>query len=126
MKKKILKVLVAISIPIISIYCLTGCFGGASSSDIKIKSLNINSEYNSYWEDYNVVITGVAQNTSSYDLSYIIIEFSIYDKHGNIIGSVSDSMNNLGAGESWSFRAVTIDDPKIEPYSCRVKEITCW
>lgn len=126
MKKKILFILVSAIFTVASMFCLIGCFGGATSSDIGITNLRIQSEYNSFFEDYNVVITGIAKNNSSYQLSYISIEFSIYDVRGNVIGSAYDSMNDLGAGESWSFRAVSIDDPEIEPYSYKVKDITCW
>lgn len=44
------------------------------------------------------------------DYNYAQISFNLYDDSGNRVGTAWDNVNNLKAGDVWSFRAMILDD----------------
>ncbi|MBR2869846.1 MAG: FxLYD domain-containing protein [Clostridia bacterium] len=82
-------------------------------------------DYNSYL-GYSAEIRGVIKNTSSNDYDYVEIEYTVYDQKGNNIGTALANVNNLGAGETWSFTATLLDFPSSAPESFKLKDITAW
>ena len=127
MKNRILLTLSSICICFICMFCLIGCFGEPELSDkeeIQIISTHMTTEYLEYLECYDAKIVGIAKNISGKDLSYVSVNFSIYDANGILLGSAYANMNNLSAGESWRFEATSLDYPSEKPVSFKLKEIS--
>ncbi len=58
----------------------------------------------------NGKIIGTLKNCGKKRYSYVSIEFSLYDRKGNLVGSTLDNVTNLDPGETWKFSANIIDD----------------
>lgn len=54
----------------------------------------------------NFYIIGTLTNNSSDDYDYVTINYHVSDKDGNILGNVTDSIDNLEKGKSWKFKVV--------------------
>lgn len=54
--------------------------------------------------DYTWYIEGTVTNRCDHDLGYAQVEFNFYDTDGNQTGSGMDNINNLAAGQTWSFK----------------------
>lgn len=51
--------------------------------------------------------TGILKNNTDSDKSYIQITFAVKDKDGNKLGSAMANINNLKAGDTWKFEAMS-------------------
>ncbi len=51
--------------------------------------------------------TGILKNNTDSDKSYIQITFAVKDKDGNKLGTAMANINNLKAGETWKFEAMS-------------------
>ena len=60
---------------------------------------------------YSAVIRGILTNNTDRDYGYLQVEYILYDADGNQIGSALANVNNLKAGGSWKFEAVTLKSP---------------
>ena len=90
------------------LFAFTGCdFETDSNSKLTVANENISIEYNEYL-GYSVKITGSITNTSKNNLSYISVEYKIYDNLGAVIGTALANANSIGAGETWKFEAVSL------------------
>lgn len=70
-------------------------------------------------------IEGTVTNSNDKEFSYVQIEFVCYDKDGNNLGTALDNTNNLGANETWKFKAMGLfSDSTVD--HCDYKEITSW
>lgn len=69
------------------------------------------------------VITGVIKNVSGETKSYVSISFNLYDYDGYQIDSASDGISNLGAGSSWRFEALVVDDNAV---NCEFAWLIDW
>jgi hypothetical protein len=65
-------------------------------------------------------ITGTVRNNSTKQYGYVQIEINLYDNTGAQVGSTLANVNNLEAGGTWKFEAVTFT--KFTKY--KVKDIT--
>lgn len=65
------------------------------------------------WASY---VEGILVNKTNKKYNYIQIEFTLYDEDGNNIGSAFDNASNLGAGESWKFKASCLTTDTIGSY----------
>lgn len=54
----------------------------------------------------NFYIIGTLTNNSSDNYDYVTINYHVSDKDGNILGNVTDSIDNLEKGKSWKFKVV--------------------
>lgn len=71
-------------------------------------------------DDFLVYATGHVRNNTDRNYGYVQIQINELDQSGAIVGSTMANMNNLGPGETWSFKApLTSDGVKF-----RVKDIT--
>ena len=52
--------------------------------------------------------TGILKNNTDSDKSYIQITFAVKDKDGNKLGSAMANINNLKAGDTWKFEAISL------------------
>lgn len=51
--------------------------------------------------------TGILKNNTDTDKSYIQITFAVKDKDGNKLGSAMANINDLKAGDTWKFEAMS-------------------
>lgn len=58
----------------------------------------------------NRVITGVVENNSGREVSYVQVEINLYDSEGVQVGSTLANVNNLAAGAKWRFEAMPTSD----------------
>ena len=108
---------------------LAGCFfeeDPEDSRDISLRNVNMSVEYQDYLEYYSVTINGIADNVSGGNLSYVSLEFNLYDSQGFMIGTASAYTSGILKGESWRFEATSLDFPEIQPTSFKLVEITAW
>lgn len=115
--KKILLGLFAI------VMCLTVITGCDTLEEEQNFSHEITNEYtDSVGTHY---IEGTVTNSNDKEFSYVQIEFVCYDKDGNNLGTALDNTNNLGASETWKFKAMGLfNDSTVD--HCDYKEITSW
>lgn len=70
-------------------------------------------------------IEGIVKNENDKEYSYVQVDFVCYDKDGNNLGTAMDNTNNLGANESWKFKAMLLSTSG-EADHCEFKEVTGW
>ena len=72
---------------------------------------------------YAAYITGTLTNNKDTDVSYVQVEYVLYDADGAQIGTALANTNNLKAGGSWKYEAyVTADAASIATFE--LAEIT--
>lgn len=59
-------------------------------------------------------ISGKLTNNSDRDLSYVQIQYVLYDKDGVQIGTALDNTNNLKAGGTWKYNASSLDVDNLD------------
>lgn len=59
---------------------------------------------------YCAYVKGVLTNNSGRDLSYIQVEYVLYDSDDAQIGTALANTNNLKSGGVWKFEAVSLED----------------
>jgi len=70
-------------------------------------------------------IKGTIQNNTSKNYSYVQVQFNVYDKDDNDLGSCLANNNNFEANGKWLFEAICFSDAeKIKTY--KLMEITGW
>lgn len=74
-------------------------------------------------DQFATYISGVVKNNSGKDCSYAQIQFTLYDKDGNQIGTALDNINNLEKDGTWKFKAMGIGE-NGEVASYKLAEIT--
>ena len=127
--KKWLKPLVII---VIILFCVIGCVNGCVNSvDEAINEIEnapkndltyiIDKQYDE--DGWAYYIEGTVKNESDKDYSYVQIDFICYDADGNNVGSALDNSNNLLAGQTWKFKAMSLDS---DIDHCDYHEITGW
>ena len=72
---------------------------------------------------YAIYINGSIKNNSKKNYSYAQVTFGIYDDNGAKIGTALDNVTNLGAGETWTFKAMSIE-AGVSGGKYRLDEIT--
>lgn len=60
---------------------------------------------------YATYITGTLTNNTDNEVSYIQVEYNLYDADGAQIGTALANTNNLKAGGTWKFEAVGTASP---------------
>jgi len=127
MKKKKIWIWVVIIAVIVVIACIVPTTSESGESNkVMLSESNITCNYNEIMEGWEVDITGIIQNNTNFDYSYVSVEFSLYDAVGNNLGTAFDNMNNLAAGESWSFKAESFSWLDNEVKSYKLVEIIYW
>jgi flagellar basal body-associated protein FliL len=66
---------------------------------------------------YDYAITGILTNNTDKTLSYIQVEYVLYDADGNQVGTALANTNNLKAGGTWKYKASSlVDTSKVAKY----------
>lgn len=60
---------------------------------------------------YTTYITGTLTNNTDNEVSYIQVEYNLYDADGAQIGTALANTNNLKAGGTWKFEALGTASP---------------
>ena len=89
------------------------------------EDLTLQSGHKGYADEYNIsyYIEGTVKNNTDKKYSYVDIEFSVYDKDGNNLGSCYDNNSNLDPNGSWKFKAICSGEPS-EIASYKLVEIS--
>lgn len=108
----------------IAVICLTLTTGCVSTEEEQQNfSHKVTKEYtDSIGTHY---IEGTVTNSNEKDYSYVQIDFVCYDKEGINLGTAMANTNNLGANETWKFKAMGLFSDKTVDH-CEYKEITSW
>lgn len=56
------------------------------------------------------LISGMIKNNTDQTPSYVQVTFNLYDEEGNQIGTAMDNINDLEAGRTWKFEAVSWEE----------------
>lgn len=61
-----------------------------------------------YADDYGFAyyIEGTIKNNTSKKYTYVQVSYNVYDSEGNNLGTCLANNNNLGANETWKFKAI--------------------
>ncbi len=122
-----------IVVALICIIALTGCiiiFNVLSKDEktpkIEIVEANVLTSTALFGFGYNAKISGVIKNITNKELSYVRIEFVIYDEAGNNLGTASTSIENFASGDTWQFEASLIGSTDTRATSFRVGNVIIW
>ncbi|MDO5696200.1 MAG: FxLYD domain-containing protein [Eubacteriales bacterium] len=74
--------------------------------DYELKDVAVESDEVAHY------VTGVLVNNTDSKKSYVQVEFPVYDKDGNKLGTALDNVNNLEPGKSWKFKAIYLGTEK--------------
>jgi len=125
--KTLIKSLAAIALLALLIPSFTGCAEtqyepGEGGTPPVTEKLEILSHSMSTTQFGNLVVKGTAKNVSSSTLSYAEVKVKFYDAAGTLLGTSLDNINDLGAGETWSFEVMylDIDIQKVASYKIGV------
>lgn len=68
-------------------------------------------------------VTGTIRNRSNKQLSYVGVEFNLYDNAGNQIGNTLTNITHLEPGGTWNFEAPVLETRATQ---AKLKEITSF
>lgn len=100
----------------------SGTIGTTSSKKLSVSNEDIAIDFTQYL-GYSVKVTGTITNTTGKDLSYISVQYKIYDSSNAVIGTAFANANNIGAGETWKFEASSMGWFDDEPATVKFDEI---
>ena len=119
-------------------FALAGCSSGAttettaseaasteaaSTEAAPVEDYTVSDETLDTSNPYAAYITGTLTNNKDTDVSYVQVEYVLYDADGAQIGTALANTNNLKAGGSWKYEAyVTADAASIASFE--LAEIT--
>ncbi len=69
----------------------------------------------------NSVIKGIVQNNTDKEYGYLQVEFNLYDKDDNQVGSTFANVNNVEPHGKWKFEAMVMESTAR---SARLKGVT--
>ena len=55
-------------------------------------------------------VTGKVRNNTEDTMGYVEIDFNCFDEQGNQVGTAMTNVQNLGAGATWKFEAIILQD----------------
>lgn len=121
-KKAIIAIVIGIIVFSIIIAVIVVAVDGESGT-VDVSNTSLSADYTELL-GYSASITGVAKNNTGRDLSYVQIEFSVYDSAGNNLGTAVANINNLGVGDTWRFDATLLSFPNTRPSSYKLADVT--
>lgn len=92
---------------------------------IEIIEAHLSTGYSSYL-GYSAEVYGVIKNITNKELSYVSVEFVIYDASGNNLGTAWTNIANFSSGDTWRFTAVLLGFSGTVATSFRVGKVTIW
>lgn len=127
MNKKLLTLFLAVLMLFGLCITFSGCFESEPTMEEKweINTISCTSEKQSTL-GYYTTVKGTLKNKLNKSYSYVQIQYSMYDEDGNNLGTAFDNMNNLGAGETWSFSATSMGWTDVQVYRVKLSEISAY
>lgn len=118
--KKFINVLYIILTVLCISFAFSGCFD--DNKKMSVSDENIKYEYTEML-GWQVKVTGYIENTTGKDLSYISVEYKVYDSSNAVIGTALANANNISAGEKWRFEAMSFTFFNEKPAKVTFSEI---
>ncbi len=118
-------VALAVGLPLGLVGCAETQYHPGEGAPPATEKLEILSHSMSTTEFGLLVIKGVAKNVSSSNLSYAEVRVKFYDAAGNLIDTSLDNINDLAAGETWSFEVMYfgMDTENVKSYKIGVGSV---
>jgi len=126
-KKSVAVLIVALAV------LVSGCAATSQSARDAINTLHdmshavdyleLTSSLTIVTENYTNFITGTIKNTSSKVIDYVEIDFAIFDKEGNQVGTTLANITNLQPGATWKFKAPILNRDAFE---VQMLKIIAW
>lgn len=89
------------------------------------KDLEVIETYMCY-EGYYKAVCGVVKNNTNKKKIWVSIDIDLFDNEGNILGQISDSIDELGPNQTWKFRAL-LDTYNAARYKVKdVSSLSWW
>lgn len=109
---------------LLTILCVSFAFSGCFDDSKKLSVSNESIKYE-YTEmlGWQIKVTGYIENTTGKDLSYISVEYKVYDSGNAVIGTALANASNIGAGEKWKFEAMSFTFFNEKPAKVTLSEI---
>ena len=110
---------------VLMVLCVSFAFVGCLEDEnekLSVSNEKISIDYNAYL-GYSVKVTGTITNTTGKNLSYISVEYKIYDSSNAVIGTALANANSIGAGETWKFEATSLGWFDDRPTTVKLSEI---
>lgn len=114
-KKKLAALLIvalAVAVPLVG--CGTTGESGESTApkqeEKKKEDLTLEGKIEESMEYDMPKFNGVIKNNTDHELDYVEINITIYDKDDAQIGTALANTNNLKAGGTWKFEAISLDN----------------
>lgn len=101
-----MKKFMALLCAILTLLCVSFAFSGCFDEKMSVSNENVKYEYTEML-GWQVKVTGSITNTTGNDLSYISVEYKIYDSGNAVIGTAMDNATSIGKGETWKFEAMS-------------------
>lgn len=125
---KVLRILIGCFLFIIGI---GGCFSVLFSEDENSENNNTKYSYEvtkEYNDSANIAhyIEGTVTNNTNREKGYLQIEFVCYDKDNINLGTAMANTNNLKAGETWKFKAMSMFSDVKNIDHCNFEDIKGW
>lgn len=73
-------------------------------------------EHDSYEKEFELGVEGKVKNVTDSTLDYLEVEVKFYDKDGNRIGDNFTNVEDLGAGKTWEFSLMFLEDGEFDSY----------
>jgi hypothetical protein len=101
------KVRKSFALLILSILCTLFCFGCADANEAfeVVGEPTFTCVYNEETKQYDVDVTGLAQNNGNIAWEMLSVTFALYDEDGYMIGTAIDTVSYVETEGSWRFTA---------------------
>jgi hypothetical protein len=114
---KIVVGVVAIIVIIAVISSVVSSCGNAISNIPSSGDLVILEHHATTTEFGTYEVVGTAKNTGTSSMSYAEVDVKFYDAGGTLLDTWIDNINNLGAGETWSFEVMYTGSKTVATYT---------
>lgn len=101
-----MKKFIATLCAVLTVLCISFAFSGCFGEKMSVSNENVKYEYTEML-GWQVKVTGYIENTTGSDLSYISVEYKVYDSSNAVIGTAMDNATSIGKGETWKFEAMS-------------------
>lgn len=119
--KKFMATLCTVLMFLCASFSFAGCdiFG---DNKLSVSNENVKYEYTEML-GWQVKVTGSITNTTGKNLSYISVEYKVYDNDNAVIGTALANANNIDTDETWKFEAMSFMFFDQKPAKVKLSEI---
>jgi len=89
-----------------------------------VKIYNVDSYYDNVSGNYYV--QGYLENLDDEEIEYISIEYSVFDRNNDLLGTAYASIDYLDANTKWKFKAIYSDIDSNEVYRYELSEVEIY